>query len=168
MRKSLSFWIVALAVFGTANIVHVSDARSETFWERYFGGSADEDEAKPKHVFLQPENGRSGTSKTDLNEVNKKLKEAEGKNLEAVGNADSAAVAAQAAKSKVMQVNVQRAQAASEKYAAAQVIVKKYEGIKEEDMTNDERKEFYDAERALVSAEANLQYYMNLIEDKSK
>lgn len=166
MRKSLSFWIVVLAVFGTVNMVHVSDARSETFWERYFGGSADEDKAKPKHVFLQPENGRSGTSKTktattsktDLNEVNKKLKEAEGKNV------DGAVSAELAAKSSVMKMNVQRAQVASEKYEAAQKLLKQYEGLDYSSMSSSEQTAYNNAMADLRAAEADLNHYMQKIE----
>lgn len=165
MRNSLSLWFMALAVFGSVSVAGVSDARSESFWERYFGSKEDEQTAKPKHVFLQPENGRSSgpsidssqSSKTNIKEVHKKLQEVDkkGANQASSGQSDQA---------KLMQMNVDRAQSASKAYELAQAELKKFDGKKYLDMSAKEQREYNDAVKKLQAAELDLNSYMNNIE----
>ena len=167
MRNSLSLWFMALAVFGAVSVVNVPDARSETFWERYFGGSDEEEKAKPKHVFLQPENGRSSKAETskiatkNMKEVNKKLREVE-KNSQKMQQGETPEELSR--EDKRLNDNIAKAQRTSQLYEAAKKKMEQFDGKDYEKMTADEQREYGIVYKELKTAEKDLNRYMDKID----
>lgn len=167
MKKLWAMMVLALCVGSTAVTAYSTDARSESFWERYFGGSNEED-VKPKHVFLQPDNAGKGsaisgssvkTKVKNLDDVQKKLDEA---------SAPSKAESSGGETDSKLSYYVQQARSSGEAYERAKAGLKKFEGRSYSELSPGEQMKYDSISVDLRSAERELNQYMNKIEERQK